>query len=290
MYRQDRNSHGGGVMVYINDCIPHRLLKDFSGSIGGIDFLTFELIIKTRKWYISYIYRPPSVKDTVLCEVLRSQCESFVSENNLYVAIGDLNINCFTDTTLTDFCEMYDIHNLIKDPTCFKGETPSLLDVVLTNKPKCFANVFNADLGLSDFHNCIGVASKAFAPSHRKRKIMYRRMKNFSQHEFADDVNRCPFHVADIFDDVEDSFWFKEKLFTSTLEIHAPSKMRTVKNKQVLYMNSDLRKAINQRNMWRGKHFRCRSNKLFRLNYVKLRNRVVKLRHASIKKLLHDPL
>ena len=284
LYRQDRNAHGGGVMVYINDNIPHRILKDFSGSIGGIDFLTFELIIKSRKWYISYIYRPPSVKDTVLCDVLRSQCESFVSDNNLYVAIGDLNMNCFTDTTLTDFCEIYDIHNLIKDPTCFKGETPSLLDVVLTNRPKCFANVFNADLGLSDFHNCIGVASKVFAPSHRKRKIIYRRMKNFSQHEFVDDVNQCPFHVADIFDDVEDSVWSKEKLFTSTLENHAPSKMRTVNNKQVPYMNSDLRKAINQRNMWRGKHFRCRSNKLFRLNYVKLRNRVVKLRHASIRK------
>ena len=283
LYRQDRNTNGGGIMVYINDSIPHRMLKDFSGSHGGIDFLTFELLIKSRKWYISYIYRPPSIKSAVLCELLKSQCESFVSENNLYLAIGDLNVNCLTDTTLTDFCEIYDIHNLINMPTCFKGETPTLLDVVLTNRPKCFADVFNADLGLSDFHNCIGVASKVFAPSHKKRKITYRRMKNFNQLDFISDVNMCPFHVADIFDDIEDSFWFKEKLFTSTLEKHAPSKTKTVNNKQVPYMNSDLRKAINQRNMWRGKHFRCRSNKLFRNNYVKLRNRVVKLREASIK-------
>ena len=29
LHRQDRDSRGGGIMIYINDCIPHRLLKDY---------------------------------------------------------------------------------------------------------------------------------------------------------------------------------------------------------------------------------------------------------------------
>ena len=46
LYRQDRNDRGGGIMVYINDNTPHRLLKQFSGIYHGIDFLTFEIILK----------------------------------------------------------------------------------------------------------------------------------------------------------------------------------------------------------------------------------------------------
>ena len=31
LYRQDRSDRGGGIMMYINDDMPHRLLKQFSG-------------------------------------------------------------------------------------------------------------------------------------------------------------------------------------------------------------------------------------------------------------------
>ena len=42
LYRQDRNSKGGGVMVYVKDTIPHRIIKEFSGVVDTIDFLTLE--------------------------------------------------------------------------------------------------------------------------------------------------------------------------------------------------------------------------------------------------------
>ena len=149
--------------------------------------------------------------------------------------------------------------------------------------PKCFNGVINIDIGLSDFHNYISTASKVVAPLQKKRKITYRSMKKFDQNDFQYDINMCPFHVGEVFDDIDDQHWFKEKLFMSTLEKHAPSKVRTVDKNQVPYMNSELRKAINQRNMWRGKHFRCRGNREFRKKYVKLRNKVVKLRNKSIR-------
>ena len=50
-------------MMYIDDNTPHRLLQQFSGIQHGIDFLTFEIIIKSRKWYISYLHLPPNVNE-----------------------------------------------------------------------------------------------------------------------------------------------------------------------------------------------------------------------------------
>ena len=64
LHRQDRNSHGGGIMIYVNDSIPHRLLKEHSGEFEGIDFLTLEITVKSYKWILVYIYRPPRVNIT----------------------------------------------------------------------------------------------------------------------------------------------------------------------------------------------------------------------------------
>ena len=91
-------------------------------------------------------------------------CEEFILNNNLYVAYGDPDCNWFKHNALSDLCEIYGMVNLIEQPTCFKGSDPSLVDVFLTNKPKFFSGVCNADLGTSDFHNCICVSSKMFAP------------------------------------------------------------------------------------------------------------------------------
>ena len=64
---------------------------------------------------------------------------------------------------------------------------------------------------------------------------------------------------------------------------HAPLKTKFVSRNQVPYMNNELRKAINQRNMWRGKCFRNRSNRQYRAMYIQWRNKVVKLHMNSIK-------
>ena len=91
-----------------------------------------------------------------------------------------------------------------------------------------------------------------------------------------------PFHVFDIFDDIDDVYWMHDKLFMSVLDRYAPIKTKTV-NAQVPYMNSALRKAINQRNMWCSKYLKNRNDKQLWMKYVMWRNRVVKLHKNSIR-------
>ena len=87
-----------------------------------------------------------------------------------------------------------------------------------------------------------------FAPSHPKHRFTYRSMKHFSENACQNDVDSIPFHVCGIFDDIDDANWMHAKLFMSILDEYAPIKTKTEKA-QVTYMNSKLRKAINQRNM-----------------------------------------
>ena len=57
---------------------------------------------------------------------------------------------------MESFCESYRFKSLIKDPTCFKNpESPSCIDLILTNNPYSFQNSLVMENGLSDFHKMI---------------------------------------------------------------------------------------------------------------------------------------
>ena len=54
---------------------------------------------------------------------------------------------------LHGFCQLYNLLNLIKVPTCFKNpQNPSCIDLILTNRHNCFQNSIAIETGLSDFH------------------------------------------------------------------------------------------------------------------------------------------
>jgi hypothetical protein len=56
------------------------------------------------------------------------------------IVIGDLNYDLLCtekSQTLDDLCDIFDLTNIIKEPTCFKKDcNPSLVDVILTNKSR----------------------------------------------------------------------------------------------------------------------------------------------------------
>ena len=57
-----------------------------------------------------------------------------------------------TDANLKDFCNLYLLKNLIKKPLCFKNsENSKTIDIILTNRPRCFFNSDTLETGLSDF-------------------------------------------------------------------------------------------------------------------------------------------
>ena len=55
---------------------------------------------------------------------------------------------------MENFCGIYHLHKLIKDPTCFKNpDKPSCINLLLTNFPKSFLKSQTLETGLSDFRN-----------------------------------------------------------------------------------------------------------------------------------------
>ena len=88
--------------------------------------------------------------------------------------MGDTNFDMSSGNVLCDLCVLYNLSNLVMGPTCFKGDTPSAVDVLLSSEPKRFKSAMNSSCSLSDFHNITCVATKLHKSYTSPKTIFYR--------------------------------------------------------------------------------------------------------------------
>ncbi len=74
--------------------------------------------------------------------------------------------------------------------------------------------------------------------------IRYRTYKNFKEADYLNELQNTPFPVSNIFDDLDDEFWFHNKLLETGMDSNAPHKKWTIPTIQLPYMNGQLRKLL----------------------------------------------
>jgi len=140
--RKDRNKNGGGKLIYIRDGILAKRLESLEKE--NIETICLEITISKRKWCVTFAYRPPqnSNKAEFFNELSISLNKITIQYENIMV-IGDLNIDISdkskdTYNYLSDFCDTFSLKNITVENTCLKKQTGTLIDVMLTNRPKKF--------------------------------------------------------------------------------------------------------------------------------------------------------
>ena len=131
-YRLDRNGNGGGILVFIREDIPSKLIE----SKMKIEGFFVELNLKRKKWLLCCSYNPKFSQILFLLNELGKNLDTLTSKYDYIILLGDFNTE-LTDTALSHFCEIYNFKNLIKDKTCFKNPNkPSCIDLIIANRQK----------------------------------------------------------------------------------------------------------------------------------------------------------
>ena len=69
-----------------------------------------------------------------LGKIIHRNCSCY----DIYLCIGDFNLET-SETAITDFCDLYKMKNLVREPTCFKNPgNSSCIDLFLTNCSRNF--------------------------------------------------------------------------------------------------------------------------------------------------------
>ena len=135
-------------------------------------------MLRNNYWKIkdrhSLYIQTPKVTNELFTKYFSRLSDMLWRSHDDFVYLGDMDCCPIKSHAIENICEQYDLTNLIKEPTCHKGPTPSLLDVISVSNPRRYGSSFNVYCGLSDFHNILGAATKRFAPSQKPRIIHYR--------------------------------------------------------------------------------------------------------------------
>ena len=264
-YRLDRNCNGGGILIYIREDIPYKAVNN-KLSIEG---LFVEINLRKKKWLL---YNPNKNLISNHLNELGRHLDLLCSSYDNFLLAGDFNVES-DSTYMADFCDLYNLKSLIKEPTCFKSLCkPTCIDLILTNKKRSFQNSTTIETGLSDFHKMVITVMKSKFPKQSPNIIAYRDYKNFCNEKFRDEII-SKLNEADLGDSDLEKF---HETFLNTLNKHAPLKHKYVRANQAPYMNKNLHKAVMNRSRLRNKFLKTKSV-ADRKEYNKQRNLCVKL-------------
>ena len=269
-YRSDRVDGGGGIIIYVREDIPCKKLKKhpLSDNLEGI-FL--EINLRKSKWLLFGGYNPnkPNI-DTFLGNLGKILDHNMQDLEN-FLLLGDFNAE-MNEKSMIDFCDTYNLKNIVTGPTCFKSPTnPSSVDLILTNKHRSFTENVNIETGLSDFHLMTTCTMKSYFPKQRPIRIKYRSYKKFDSVFFHTELQNRLLGLSEY-----PTYNIFESIFIELLNKRAPLKEKLVRANNSPFMNKLLTKAIMKRSRLKNKFIK-NPNDTNKDNYKRQRNYCVNL-------------
>ena len=132
-YKLDSCSNGDGILFYIRDDIPSRLLSNSNKT----ESIFAEINFRKKKWLICASYSPYKSNFSNHLHHL-GKCLDNDKENYDNILLRDI-YSKFSEPCLNDFCDYYNLKNLVKEPTCYKNlDIPSCIHLFRTNRPRTF--------------------------------------------------------------------------------------------------------------------------------------------------------
>ena len=259
-YRLDRNRDGGGVLIYVREDIPSKLLNkhNFTQFVEG---MFVEINLRKTKLLFFGGYRSEhaeyGLSKSDFLEQLQFGLDTYCGYEKSLIA-GDLNIDD-KEEILQEFLVEQNLRNLVKQPTCYKNvENPSCIDLFLTNSTPSFQHTNTVETGLSDFHKMAVTVMKTTFPKAQPKIIYYRDYKHFDLTKFRAELR------DELRKNEDHGYMHFEVTFLRVLEKHAPMKQKVLRANDKPYMTKILRKAIMRRSALKNKYFRCRTEESFK--------------------------
>ena len=278
--RLDRNSHGGGIMFFIRDDLPNKELKSHKLP-DNIEGIFIEITLGKNKWLIMGGYNPHKNNISYFLSNISRVLDKFLPYYENILLLGDFN-STMSEKYMQEFCEIYDLENLIKEPTCFKNPAnPSSIDVMLTNKKCRFHNSMTLETGLSDHHKMTITVLKKYFRKKAPITINYREYKSFDEHIFRNNIRNQLDQLETM-----DIDYFKN-IFMAVLNTYAPMKKKIVRGNNAPFVNKTLSKEFMHRSKLKNIYHKdpTESNKN---RYKKHRNFCVNLLKKEKKKYYNN--
>ena len=143
---------------------------------------------------------------------------------------------------LDEFCDLFNLTNLIKSETCFTNNHESLTDLSLTNTPLSFQKTHVSEAGLSDCHKLITDFLKTNFSGLRPKVLSYRNYSNLDESKFLNNLNKTIITFDN--ENPNQNYNVLSNRFLEVFNVYAPLKTKIVRGNDAPFADKQLRKAI----------------------------------------------
>ena len=246
--RKDRSRNRDGVCIFICSSINYKIRSDLIPPT--LEAFCLEINkLQSKPFIVSTIYRPPNAPaEFFYCfETLIKQIDD---ENKEMFILGDLNCNLLQEralfnvpaSKLSSIYELYQLSQLINEPTRVTLTTSSLIDHVVTNTPEKISHSGVVLTGISD-HSLI----------YAIRKIRY-----FQKNDYFLEIRNMSFSI-----NIGNAFTFLVRIqiicekygksfFRSTKQT-CPITAQKTKPSKVPCITTEIKSLINERDKLKRK-------------------------------------
>ena len=89
-HKLDRNSKGGGIILYVREDIPSKLVNS-SCTNHDIEYFLLELNLRKQKWLLICSYNPHKTRIKGYLECISKEIDSHSSKYDNFLLLGDFN-------------------------------------------------------------------------------------------------------------------------------------------------------------------------------------------------------
>ena len=269
-FQLDRNAHGGGIILYVRNNIPSKLLLVEENLIAGL-FVEIKLRNK-KKWLLSFSYNPKKASLSNHITELSKGLDLFTTKYERLFFLGDLNAG-MEDSSIKTFCCSFNLTSMINKSTCYKNpDKPTCINLILTNCTGFFQNSCVKETGLSDFHKMIVTVMKTYYLKIEPMIVNYWDYRSFSIEGFRKSLRENL--KGKLSRNSDQSFSNFITTCNTVLHKQLPKKKKYVRGNQLPFMNKTLSKVIMLRTNLRNKFLKNSSNES-KTNYLKQINRCI---------------
>ena len=177
---------------------------------------------------------------------------------------------CDGNSHFSDLKDTYNLSKLVKSATCFKSSKGTLLDVLLTNKPKGFRKTFACETGLSDCQKLVATTCTLIFIKLPPKVVKYTSYKNVDENRFCRDLDQIL--IKGGIYKAKDPCNKLTSILCNKFEKHAPLKSKTVRGNQAPFWQKELSKAIIEKFRLRNRHLKYPSRENV-LAYKNIKNK-----------------
>ena len=248
--RKDRNRHGGGVALYIKESLSYSNRADLVPD--SLEMICVEINLPhNRSFLVSTWYRPPSA-DIDLFGDYDKFIEKCDYENKQLIIMGDMNSDYAKSPleahtrTLQFLSSIYQLEQLILEPTRVTKSSATIIDLIFTNETKNIAKSGVVHIGISD-HSLTYVVRKFIPPKSKPITKEVRNFKRFVEEDFINDLKGVPWHNIESFNEPNLAWRAWKSEFNAILDRHAPLRHRRVRQSSLPWLTSEIRKIMHDR-------------------------------------------